>query len=195
MTSGIRRQRGTTLIVALIMLVLMTLFAVSSFNTANTNLKVVGNMQQKNEALNAAQAAVESVISTPQFIANPANAVLTPCGSANTLCTDLTGDGVADFTTTLVGPDYPTGPHQPTCVTVRLIKNQDLVLTNPEDLGCSAGQQQQFGVAGAVTGDSLCANTVWEVRARTVSSLSGAMVILTQGVGVRVSSDAAGTSC
>jgi Tfp pilus assembly protein PilX len=195
MTSGIRRQRGTTLIVALIMLVLMTLFAVSSFNTANTNLKVVGNMQQKNEALNAAQAAVESVISTPQFIANPANAVLTPCGSANTLCTDLTGDGVADFTTTLVGPDYPTGPHQPTCVTVRLIKNQDLVLTNPEDLGCSSGQQQQFGVAGAVTGDSLCANTVWEVRARTVSSLSGAMVILTQGVGVRVSSDAAGTSC
>jgi Tfp pilus assembly protein PilX len=195
MTSGIRRQRGTTLIVALIMLVLMTLFAVSSFNTANTNLKVVGNMQQKNEALNAAQAAVESVISTPQFIANPANAVLTPCGSANTLCTDVTGDGVADFTSTLVGPDYPTGPHQPTCVTVRPIKNQELVLTNPEDLGCSSGQQQQFGVAGAVTGDSLCANTVWEVRARTVSSLGGAMVILTQGVGVRVSSDAAGTSC
>lgn len=195
MTSGIRRQRGTTLIVALIMLVLMTLFAVSSFNTANTNLKVVGNMQQKNEALNAAQAAIESVISTPQFIANPANAVLTPCGSANTLCTDVTGDGVADFTTTLVGPDYPTGPHQPTCVTVRPIKNEELVLSNPEDLGCSSGQQQQFGVAGAVTGDSLCANTVWEVRARTVSSSSGATVLVTQGVGVRVSSDAAGTSC
>lgn len=195
MTSGIRRQRGTTLIVALIMLVLMTLFAVSSFNTANTNLKVVGNMQQKNEALNAAQAAIESVISTPQFIANPANAVLTPCGSANTLCADVTGDGVADFTTTLVGPDYPTGPHQPTCVTVRPIKNQELVLSNPEDLGCSSGQQQQFGVAGAVTGDSLCANTVWEVRARTVSGSSGATAIVTQGVGVRVSSDAAGTSC
>lgn len=195
MTSGIRRQRGTTLIVALIMLVLMTLFAVSSFNTANTNLKVVGNMQQKNEALNAAQAAIESVISTPQFIANPANAVLTPCGSANTLCTDVTGDGVADFTTTLVGPDYPTGPHQPTCVTVRPIKNEELVLSNPEDLGCSSGQQQQFGVAGAVTGDSLCSNTVWEVRARTVSSSSAATVTVTQGVGVRVSADAAGTSC
>lgn len=79
MTRGIRGQRGTTLIVALIMLVLLTLFAVSSFNTANTNLKVVGNMQQKNEALNAAQAAIETVISTPLFIANPANAVPTPC--------------------------------------------------------------------------------------------------------------------
>jgi Tfp pilus assembly protein PilX len=192
---GLRRQRGTTLVVALIMLVLLTLFAVSSFNTANVNLKVVGNMQQKNEALNAAQQAIETVLSTPQFISNPANAVLTPCGTANTLCADVTGDGVADFTTTLIGPDYPTGPHQPTCVTVRPIKNAELVLTNPEDLGCSSGQQQQFGVAGAVTGDSLCANTVWEVRARTVSSSTGATVIVTQGVGVRVSSDAAGTSC
>jgi Tfp pilus assembly protein PilX len=195
MTSGMRSQRGTTLIVALIMLVLLTLFAVSSFNTANTNLKVVGNMQQKNEALNAAQAAIESVISTPQFIANPANAVPVPCAAANTMCTDVTGDGVADFTTTLVSPDYPTPPHQPTCVTVRPIKNQELVLTNPEDLGCAAGQMQQFGVAGAVTGDSLCANSVWEIKARTVSSLSGATVIVTQGVGVRISTDDAGTSC
>jgi hypothetical protein len=157
---------------------------------------VVGNMQQKAEALNAAQQAIETVISTPQFIANPANAVPTPCGTANTLCTDVTGDGVADFTATLIGPDYPTGPHQPTCVTVRLIKNQELNVTNPEDLGCAAGQQSgAAGVAGAMTGDSLCANTVWEIRARAVSSSSGATATVTQGVGVRVSSDAAGSSC
>ena len=123
MTSGSRKQRGTTLIIALIMLVLLTLFAVSSFNTANTNLKVVGNMQQRSEALNAAQGAIESVISTPLFIANPANAVLNPCGTANTLCTDVTGDGTADFTTTLVGPDYPAPPHQPTCSSMELVKN------------------------------------------------------------------------
>jgi type II secretory pathway pseudopilin PulG len=196
MTSGMRRQRGATLIIALIMLVLLTLFAVSSFNTAQTNVKVVGNMQQKAEALNAAQQAIETVISTPQFIANPANAVPTPCGTANTLCTDVTGDGVADFTATLIGPDYPTGPHQPTCVTVRLIKNQELNVTNAEDLGCAAGQQSgAAGVAGAMTGDSLCANTVWEIRARAVSSSSGATATVTQGVGVRVSSDAAGSSC
>ena len=196
MTSGMRRQRGATLIIALIMLVLLTLFAVSSFNTAQTNVKVVGNMQQKAEALNAAQQAIETVLSTPQFIANPANAVPTPCGTANTLCTDVTGDGVADFTATLIGPDYPTGPHQPTCVTVRLIKNQELNVLNPEDLGCAAGQQSgAAGVAGAMTGDSLCANTVWEIRARAVSSSSGATATVTQGIGVRVSSDAAGTSC
>jgi hypothetical protein len=196
MTIAIRRQRGTTLIIALIMLVLLTLFALSSFNTANVNLKVVGNMQQKSEALNAAQQAIETVVSTPQFIANPANAVAVPCGTTNTLCADVTGDGVADFTTTLVGPDYPTGPHQPACVGVRTIKNQELVLTNPEDLGCAAGQQSgAAGVAGALTGDSLCASSLWEIKARTVSSSSPATVTVTQGVRVRVSTDAAGTSC
>ncbi len=194
MRSGMRRQRGTTLIVALIMLVLLTLFAVSSMNTANTNLRVVGNMQEKNEALAATQQVLESVISTPQFIANPANAVPVPCGQANKACTDVTGDGVPEFTTTLLGPDA-AAPAQPTCITVSPIKNQNLTLTDPEDLGCASGQQQQFGVAGAVTGDSLCANTVWEIRARTVSENTGATVTVTQGVGVRVSADAAGSSC
>ena len=140
-------------------------------------------------------AAIESVISTPLFIANPANAVLSPCGTANTLCADVTGDGAADFTTTLVGPDYPAPPHQPTCVSVRLIKNQvELHQSRGSGLRRRAAIALA-GVAGAMTGDSLCANTVWEIRARTVSSMSPAEVIVTQGVGVRVSSDQAGISC
>src|SRR5690606_24855131 len=102
-----------------------------SFNTANVNLKVVGNMQAKAEALNASQATIEAVISTPQFVGSPENAVPVPCGTANTVCTDLTGDGVAEFTTTLT-PD-------PTCVTVRVIKNVELdILNSQEDQGCSA---------------------------------------------------------
>jgi Tfp pilus assembly protein PilX len=35
--TSMRRQRGTTLVVALIMLVLLTLFAVTSLNTAKTS--------------------------------------------------------------------------------------------------------------------------------------------------------------
>jgi Tfp pilus assembly protein PilX len=186
MRTRISRQRGTTLIVALIMLVLLTLFAVSSFNTANTNLRIVGNMQQKTEALNSAQEAIETALSTPQFMLSPTNALSTPCGNTpNKLCHDVTGDSVPEFTTTLAPP--------PACITVRPIKNQDLVLTNVEDLGCSAQQQQQFGVVGAVTGDSLCANTVWQIQARTVSETTGIVVNVTQGVGVRVSMDNAGS--
>ena len=181
-TTKIRSQRGATLLVSLIMLVLLTLFAISAFNTGTTNLKVVGNMQARSEALNVAQQSVETVLSTPLFIASPANAVANPCGAPNTLCTDPSGGtGVTEYTTRLVP--------QPSCVTVRPIKNEELVLTNPEDLGCAAGQIQQFGVAGAVSGNSLCANTVWEITAETTGTATGAKVKVTQGVAVKVGID------
>jgi Tfp pilus assembly protein PilX len=187
MTIARRRQRGATLFVSLILLVLLTLFALGSMNTANTSLKVTGNMQLKSEALYAAQEAVETVISTPQFIDDPANAVINPCAGANTLCTDVTGDGNPEYTTTLLP--------QPRCVSVKPIKNDALNLNDLEDLGCSSGQQQTFGVAGAATGNSLCANSVWEVSAHTESTVTKTAVTVRQGVGVRVSADDAASSC
>ncbi|MGE5526848.1 MAG: PilX N-terminal domain-containing pilus assembly protein [Rhodospirillaceae bacterium] len=183
-----QRQRGATLVIALIMLVLLTLFAVSAMNTGTSNLKIVGNMQSRSEAMSAAQEAVETVISTPLFIANPANAVLNPCGAANTICTDINGDGVTDYTTVLTP--------QPSCVAKRVIQVSELNLANSDDVGCTAGQQQTFGVSGANTGNSLCANTVWEISAETTNNLTGAPAGgVTQGIGVRISTDNMATSC
>jgi Tfp pilus assembly protein PilX len=189
----IRSQRGATLVIALIMLVLLTLFALSALNTGTTNLKVVGNMQARTEALDAAQQTIENVISTPLFTSSPGNAILNPSGAANTLCTDAAGNWVADCTTaaykTLLNP-------QPACVTVRAIKSTELVLTNPADLACAGGQAQQFGVAGAVTGDSLCANSVWEITAETTVVATGVnAATVTQGIGIRISTDDMATSC
>ena len=72
------RQHGATLLVALIMLVVLTLFVVSALNTSKTNLQVVGNMQAKSEALAAGQEVMETVLSTTAFISSPANAVPVP---------------------------------------------------------------------------------------------------------------------
>lgn len=185
--SALRRQRGATLVVALIMLVLVTLFALSSVKTATTSLMVTGNMQAKSEALNAAQETIEAVISTPQFIASPANAVINPCAGPNTRCTDVSGDGAPEYLTTLAP--------QPVCMSAKPIKNEALNLALAEDLGCTAGQQQQFGVAGAVTGNSLCASSVWEISAQTQGLNSGANVTVRQGIGVRISADDAGSAC
>jgi hypothetical protein len=182
--AGIRRQEGATLVIALIMLAVITLLAVSTLSTTNMNLKVVGNMQSRGEALHAAQQAIETVISTPQFIATPANAVLNPCGAANTLCTDLNGDGTPEYITRL----NPA----PSCVSVKVIKASELNLSSAEDLGCSAGQAQQFGVA---SGDSLCANTVWDITAETSSTFSRTKVTVTQGIAVRVSAVDAEALC
>ncbi len=183
----IHDQRGATLVIALIMLVLLTLFAVSALNTGTTDLKVIGNMQVRTEAMNAAEQAVETVISTPLFISTPGNAVLNPCGANNTLCTDINGDGITDYTTKL-------NP-QPACVAVKPIKNADLNLMVAEDRDCAVQQQQQFGVAGAVSGDSLCAESIWEITAETTSAANGATAAVTQGIGVRISTDAVATSC
>jgi len=58
------RQRGATLVVVLIMLVVLTLFAVSAINIANVNSKVVGNMQQRIVAESLAQTAIETALNS-----------------------------------------------------------------------------------------------------------------------------------
>ena len=59
-----RAQRGVTLIIGLIMLVLITLMVTTAFMLSNTNLKAVGNMQFRDEAIAAANVATEDVLSS-----------------------------------------------------------------------------------------------------------------------------------
>lgn len=57
-----RRQRGTSLLLSLVMLVVLTLLVVSAIRMTNFNLKTVGNMQSKNEAVSTAQQAIEQLV-------------------------------------------------------------------------------------------------------------------------------------
>lgn len=52
--SGPARQRGVSLVVALVMLIVLTLIGVSSMNTAIVELKMAGSAQQQSIALNRA---------------------------------------------------------------------------------------------------------------------------------------------
>ena len=56
-----QRQSGATLIVALIMLIMMTVLAVSAINLSTINLKIVGNMQSQKAMDAAAQDAIEQI--------------------------------------------------------------------------------------------------------------------------------------
>jgi len=58
------RQTGTTLIISLIMLVLLTLIGISAINSSTTNLRIAGNMQAMDEARGAAQQAIELLMSS-----------------------------------------------------------------------------------------------------------------------------------
>lgn len=184
---GRNRQQGATLLVTLVMLIMLTLFAVSAMNTSTDNMKMVGNMQERAEAFDAAQSTIELTISTPQFTVTPLNAVPNPCGLPNTTCVDVNGDGINDLETRLTPA--------PRCVLARAIKSTELVITGPtsEDVACTKGQQQgTFAVAGASDqGNSACANTVWDITAQTVragSSVTDTDIssTVTQGIGVRI---------
>jgi Tfp pilus assembly protein PilX len=61
---SLRRQRGATLVMAMIMVMLLSLLLVGAFNLSNTNLKTVGNMQWRDESVAAANQVLEQVVSS-----------------------------------------------------------------------------------------------------------------------------------
>ncbi len=63
MMRSIQYQQGMTLVIALVMLVMMTLFAVSSINLSTVNLRIVGNMQAQKAIDADAQQAIEQLLS------------------------------------------------------------------------------------------------------------------------------------
>lgn len=80
-------QRGTALIVGMIMLVLITLMLITALNLGTTNFRAMNNMQFRSEAIAAANKAIEQVISSP-FTAAPA---------AETIQVDLDNDATTDY--------------------------------------------------------------------------------------------------
>ena len=87
-------QRGATLIIGLILLVLITLIVVNAFTLSSTNLKSVGNMQVREEALAAANQAVEQVISSN----------FTGSSAAQTVTVDINKDDTVDYTVAVASP-------------------------------------------------------------------------------------------
>lgn len=87
-------QRGATLIVGLIMLVLITLVVVNAFTLSASNLKSVGNMQVREEAIASANQAIETLISS-----NFTNAL-----GAQNFSVDINKDGSNDYTVAVAIP-------------------------------------------------------------------------------------------
>jgi len=65
MATGIRRQQGAALVVGLILLVVLTILAVSGVFTANMELRMVRNTQSQERAFQAAEVAVEDALANP----------------------------------------------------------------------------------------------------------------------------------
>ena len=179
-TSGARRQSGAVLLVSLVLLVVMTLFALAALNFTNTQARIAGNVQVRNELKVAAQQAIEDVISN--FAANTTPVVVT---------SDVNSDGTNDYQVTVT----------PTCVSAITISPDDPsidMLEDPTNAVCSISQAaQNSGIETATPGGSVCANALWDLAATgtdapTASFKSSASVTVHQGVAQRV---LMGTTC
>jgi len=89
-----RPQRGATLVIGLIMLVLITLMLITALTLGISNFRAVSNMQYREEAIAAASKAIEQVITGP-FTAAPA---------VDTILVDIDNNGTTDYTVAIAVP-------------------------------------------------------------------------------------------
>jgi Tfp pilus assembly protein PilX len=177
--SPLRRQQGATLVVGMIMLILISLLAVASFRLGKSDLQIVGNMQQRKQALSAGQQIIEQVISNIQFTTTPTNVIPIPCTGANTACVDVNNDGVTDVNVTILV----------LCNAIEPILNSALNLNIKADQNCSNEAGQQPGIAGVASNNSACSNSVWDTQATAIDAVTNAQSVIDQGVSVRVPKD------
>lgn len=88
-------QRGISLVMALIMLVVLTLTALSSTSSVNSSIRIAGNMQMQDEVLTAAQMAIDDQLSS---LANFTTAV------DRDINVDINRDGENDYRVKLFAP-------------------------------------------------------------------------------------------
>ena len=89
-----RSQSGIALVVGLIMLVLITIMLLAALNIGTASFRAVSNMQYREEAIAAANRAIEQVISS-NFTAAP---------TAEEILVDIDQDGNSDYTVQIAEP-------------------------------------------------------------------------------------------
>ncbi len=165
-------QQGATLITGLVMLVVLTMLALSAIKSSTTNLRIAGNAQTEQEAVAAAERTTELVISS-NFTANPV------------------------ASSAVVGTYAVTVP-APSCHGSTAISNASLDPSNPDDQPCfssgGAGNSGIFFVSGAAatTTMSWCYAQKWDVEADVNDGATSTSVTTHQGVSLKVP---AGTTC
>lgn len=182
-------QRGAVLFVGLIMLILITLLAVSAIRLANTNLLIAGNEQYQMEAEAAANYHLDLALNTATFTTENIETTGTLPAFSGTTATDSTS--------------YSVKIPAPKCKRYRYIKKSELVNADNsvplQNLGCfgsSSGPGFTLVVdASTLSDNSLCATVLWEMTATVEMPTTGAKANIVQGVEMRTDYAEAKDAC
>ena len=175
-------QRGVSLVISLVMLVVLTLVVLSGVSMSTSNVKSTANMAFRDEAFAAANLAIEQVVST-DFMNMPQTSMIP---------VDINQDGTNDYAV-----DVPA----PVCVWWKPLMVTELREENPAHAPCFGGSRR--GGIGPVNQQSFCAETRWAMRAlvgesntgATANKTTGAVVTVNQGISVLMNVHLAQNAC
>jgi Tfp pilus assembly protein PilV len=165
-----RAQQGMTLLIALIMLVVITLFVVSMIRLGNTNSAIVGNMQAQKGIESEAQQSIETALNKYQFFDDA-----------------IQGAGAWLLSTTQSISDAPPPPstlwstYAPTGATSAPAKQADAIsVYRPQCLYFepSTGYSALSGIAPQ--------DTYWDLKVTASDSKTGASTEIHQGIQMRL---------
>ncbi len=100
-----RMQRGAALVVGLVLLLILTLLAISGMTTATTELTMAGNSQYQTRAFQAAETGIEQIIAAGTF--NPAVPTVTVTATLDDQDEDTEDDDTYEAVTTAEGSAPP----------------------------------------------------------------------------------------
>lgn len=164
MSRGLRAQRGMTLLIALIMLIVMTMFVVSMVKIGNTNTSIVNNMRAQKSVDTEAQQQIEIAINQFQFFSD----VIGGSGGWSGAPTYLTA---AQLWTTY----KPSGASTETAT-----QSNDLRLYRPQ-CNYAAPASGYSALSGVAPQD-----TYWDIEATASDSTTGASTEIHQGIWMRL---------
>ena len=170
--SPARAERGAVLVVGLIVLMLITVMVAAAFKFSTYNLKSVGNMQAHNEAIAAANKAIELVINSRRFdiaqVAEPTQSI------------DVDNDTVADYLVNIAAP-----------VCVKATRNSSTG-ENKSEMKANLDGTFSDPNSGATI---VLYNVIFDIDAVSTSVASGARVRIHQGISRSLSQSQCDAAC
>jgi len=142
-------QRGTALVVSLIMLTLITILVITALNLGAGNFRAVSNAQFRDEAIAAANLAIQSRISST-FLDPPATTTDT---------VDIDDDGTTDYVVQVT----------PTCISASVAETADpSSAALPPAMSLASTWNTVWDIAAVVTDDTTGASVVVHAGTRVL---------------------------
>lgn len=168
------KQKGATLLVGMIMLVVLTLLVVASIRSGIFNLRIAGNMQTQTEAAAATQQVLEQVIN-----------------EINVPLQDVAQIKAQTVTVSVGNANYAVNVEamKNNCIFEKSVLNSELDSSVENDIPCFESPDEDKGLTSTgtlTTKPSACSTQQWDIVASVDDPVSGAKVTEVQGITIRV---------